>query len=129
CVCGGGQTGSVHLLQLYCGSCTTHRVSDQITCVNGPSHEEGRVLLQVPAMTGRVHPGNLEDSFFLKTFTVVQLSTPTLHPRLSRPEHPFLQTHRDTRVRDQSLDQSLVHSPVFLLKFLLLMITQTPILG
>lgn len=36
------------------------------TGVNGPSHEERSVFLQVPAVTRRVHPRDLEDSLLLR---------------------------------------------------------------
>uniref|UniRef100_A0A3Q0SS12 Uncharacterized protein n=1 Tax=Amphilophus citrinellus TaxID=61819 RepID=A0A3Q0SS12_AMPCI len=37
--------------------------------VYGPSHEEGSILLQVPAMTSSVHPRDLEDSLLLQTIS------------------------------------------------------------
>lgn len=43
--------------------------SAAVTRVYGPSHEQRRVLLQVPAVTCRMHPGDLEDPLLLKIST------------------------------------------------------------
>uniref|UniRef100_A0A3P8QJJ7 Uncharacterized protein n=1 Tax=Astatotilapia calliptera TaxID=8154 RepID=A0A3P8QJJ7_ASTCA len=43
------------------------------TRVYGPSHEERSIFLQVPAMTGSVHPRNLEDPLLLQTIYIVYI--------------------------------------------------------
>lgn len=53
------------------------QVNLSLTCVDGPSHEERSIFLQVPAVTRSVHPGDLKNPLLLQVVDMVSTCTRT----------------------------------------------------